>query len=322
MVAVRFGSYNLFNLFASDDPAERQRYEEIVEVIRLLDTDVLAIQELTGGSPAIAGARLQAVAHATGMECTVEAGRPVIAVGQQGFHTGLLWRPGLHVLPGSFDAFGPTDFWHGLAKVTFDFDGRRVQHASHHATPFSRRMRAEQMDRVVSLLTRPADRPPGLIGADWNTVGADRRPDGSYYDHDPYLGDWTPDLIYQAVWSYDEQGRRHHRADRVPGDVLYAGGLRDAAAALGTTWAPTTGHLAGDPYPQRRIDAIRVTEEVVPALQKYETLHTDLACRASDHLPVVVTYDTDLIAELEGSRPTPTTREEQRPARNMRRWSR
>lgn len=295
MVAVRFGSYNLLSLFASESPEERQRYESMAEVIRGLNVDILAVQELTGSDGAIAGARLRALARATGMECRYES-QPAIAIGSQGFHVGLLWRPGLDLVPGSLRRFGGGDFWHSLVVGTFDLDGHRIQHASHHATPFGRGMRADQMELVVTLLTRPTgQQPPTLVGADWNTIGADRLPDGSFYDHDPYDAAWFPDLIFHTDWDYDAAGNRSHRADRRPADILSSGGLHDAAAVLKETWEPTTGHWFDDPYPERRIDAVRVTGDVVPALQRLETIRTDLTCRASDHLPIVATYETDLL---------------------------
>ncbi len=99
-------------------------------------------------------------------------------------------------------------------------------------------MRADQNERLVAAITRPEGEPPALVGADWNTVGADRILVGQTWDlyepADPHAGvDWFADLIYQCRWDYDEQGRRRHWADRRPGDVLWAGGLHDAAALTG-----------------------------------------------------------------------------------------
>lgn len=295
MALVRFGSYNLLDLFAVDSAEERERYANLVEIIRSLGVDVLAVQEITGSDGDVAGRRLARLADDTGMTCGLGAGRVAVAQGRQGYHVGLLWRPGLTAVPESFRV-GPGELWHSMAMLTFTVDGRDVLHASFHATPFSRHGRAEEMEHVVNLLTRPSGRPPGLVGADWNSVGADRLPDGSHYDHDPYVGEWYPDLVYQATWWYDAHGRRNHHADRTPGDILYAGGLRDAAAALATTWQPTTGHAPSDVHPRRRIDAVRVTCEVVPALTSVETVDTPQTRRSSDHLPVVVTYDPVHIA--------------------------
>jgi endonuclease/exonuclease/phosphatase family metal-dependent hydrolase len=300
MAVVRFATYNTLNLFESDSPDERERYDRVVEVIRGLNADVVAVQEIIAPDVETAAARLRTLADDVGMECAYEPDRPAIAAGRQRFHVGLLWRAGLSVVPGSFRVYGAADFWHALAKITFVIDGRRVQHASHHATPFGRRMRADQMERVVAVMTRTEGGPPRLVGADWNCISADRRSDGSYYDPDPYAdSEWYPELIHQTVWGYDERGRRWHRADREPGEVLCAGGLADAAVVLDRQWEATVGHWKTDnPFGSRRIDGVRVTAEVVPALRTIEVTRTDLAISASDHLPVTVTYDTaDLGAE-------------------------
>jgi endonuclease/exonuclease/phosphatase family metal-dependent hydrolase len=82
--------------------------------------------------------------------------------------------------------------------------------------------------------------------------------------------------------------------DRSAGDVLWAGGLHDVAAVLRAPWQPTAGHHRDDPYGargvSRRIDAVRVTAEVLPALRAHQVTDTDLTRRASDHLPVSVRY--------------------------------
>ena len=117
-----------------------------------------------------------------------------------------------------------------------------------------------------------------LVGADWNTECADRILAGQtwrlYEPADPYAGvDWFADLVYQCQWDYDERGRRRHWADRQPGDVLWAGGLHDAAAVTGAGWQPTAGHHPDDVYGahgvRRRIDAVRVTAPLVPAMRAH-----------------------------------------------------
>jgi endonuclease/exonuclease/phosphatase family metal-dependent hydrolase len=101
-------------------------------------------------------------------------------------------------------------------------------------------------------------------------------------------------MIYQCQWDYDSGGRRRHRADRRPGDVLWAGGLHDAAALAGADWQPTTGHHPDDVYGRngvrRRIDAVRVTGELAAAIRGHHVLDSEAAREASDHLPVTVEY--------------------------------
>src|SRR6266568_4564564 len=98
--------------------------------------------------------------------------------------------------------------------------------------------------------------------------------------------EWFADLIYQCQWDYDEQGRRRHWADRRPGDVLWAGGLHDAAAVTGAEWRATTGHHPADVYGahgvRRRIDAVRVTGPMAAALRAHHVLDTEQTRAASD----------------------------------------
>ncbi|MCK9898412.1 endonuclease/exonuclease/phosphatase family protein [Frankia sp. AgB32] len=202
-----------------------------MEVIRGLDADVLAVQEIIAPDVETAAARLRTLADDSGMDCAYEPGRAAIAAGRQRFHVGLLWRPGLTVVPGSFRVYGAADFWHAPARIIFEVDGRWVQHASHRGTPFGRHMRADQMERVVAVMTRPENRPPGLVGADWNCIGADRRTDGAYYDADPYADSaWYADLIYQTVWGYDEQGRRPRSSASSGAEVIAM------VSAAGAAW--------------------------------------------------------------------------------------
>ena len=206
----------------------------------------------------------------------------------------------------------PGHFWHSLAAVTLQVGGRRIRHAAFHATPFGRLLRADQNERLVAMLTGPRGSLPLLIGADWNTESADRVVDEAsgrwvlYEPRDPYEGAaWFDDMIYQCEWDYDERGERRARADRRPGDVLWAGGLHDAAAALRAPWQPTVGHHKYDRYGaagiSRRIDAVRVTRHVLPALRAYHVTDTELTRAASDHLPVTIEYDPAAVTPADPS---------------------
>jgi hypothetical protein len=332
---VLFTTYNVLDLFLSEGPAGAAHYEQVVAAIRELSTDVLAVQEIRGRDAEVVGARLRRLAGDLGMRCLVpvagaggaasggagpggagsgRAGspggaggaggepRPALAMGTRGFHCGLLWRGGIEPVPGSLRTLGRGHFWHSLATVTLEVGGRQVRHAAFHATPFGRLLRADQNERLVAMLTGPRSSLPLLVGADWNTESADRVRDPEtgrwvlYEPHDPYAGaPWFDDMLYQCEWEYDERGERQHRADRRPGDVLWAGGLHDAAAVLRAPWQPTVGHHPYDRYGaagiSRRIDAIRVTRHVVDALRAYHVTDTELTRSASDHLPVTVEYD-------------------------------
>ena len=301
--SVLFTSYNLLDLFAGDPAGAREHYEAITGVIRSLGPDVLAVQEILAPDADTAARRLRRLADDAGLRCEVPdpggARDAAVAFGGHGYHVGLMWRDGIEPVPGSLRCYGGRDFWHGLAMVTLDVGGPLIRHGAFHATPFSRALRADQNERLVAAVTRPSAGPPALVGADWNTECADRILAGQtwrlYEPGDPYAGvDWFADLIYQCQWDYDEQGRRRHWADRRPGDVLWAGGLHDAAALTRAGWQPTTGHHPDDVYGahgiRRRIDGVRVTGPLAAALRAHRVLDTAQARAASDHLPVTVEY--------------------------------
>jgi endonuclease/exonuclease/phosphatase family metal-dependent hydrolase len=299
---VRFGTYNLLDLFAADTAEHQRHYETVAGVIAGLDADVLAVQEILAPDAETAARRLRQLADDTGLNCELpgpgasSGSEAAIAFGGHGYHVGLMWRDGIEPVPGSLRCYGGRDFWHGLALLTLDVGGALIRHGSFHASPFGRRLRVDQNERLVAAVTRPRGEPPVLVGADWNTESADRRPDGTLYEPgDPYAGlEWFADMIYQCRWDYDEHGRRRPQADREPGDVLWAGGLHDAAAVTGATWQPTTGHHLSDAYGvrgvSRRIDAVRVTGELIPALRTHRVIDTARTRSASDHLPVLVEY--------------------------------
>ena len=306
-MVVRFGTYNMLDLFAADTADERRHYDLVAGVIRELDADVLAVQEILAPDAGTAARRLRRLAGDTGLRCEIpgaDAGDGIsaggseaaIAFGGHGYHVGLMWRDGIEPVPGSLRCYGGRDFWHGLALLTLDVGGSLIRHGAFHASPFGRRLRADQNERLVAAVTRPGGE-PALVGADWNAESADRDAAGALYEPaDPYAGvEWFDDMIYQCQWDYDDHGRRRPRADREAGDVLWAGGLHDAAAVTGAAWQPTAGHHPADSYGahgvQRRIDAIRVTGALVPALRTHRVVDTAQTRAASDHLPVLVEYD-------------------------------
>jgi len=300
---VRFTSYNTLDLGAPGWPRGREHYRRVAGVITALRPDVLAVQEIRGLTPSRARQLLRQLARDTGLACAVPAtdgGEPrvALATGSRGYHCGLLWRPDLPVLPGSFRESGPGTLSHCAGWATFRLGGKLVRHASFHATPFGRELRASQNALLVRLLkSGPDGGLPLLVGADWNGESADLRAAGGpgpaelYEPGDPFAGvRWREDMIHQCAI---EPGGGH-RVDRSAGRVLLDGGFTDAAAALSAPWQATCGHFPGDGYGclgiTRRIDAIRVTGQVLPALRSHHVTDTAQTRRASDHLPVTVEY--------------------------------
>jgi endonuclease/exonuclease/phosphatase family metal-dependent hydrolase len=314
--SVQFASYNVLDLFDADTEPEQDRYGRVCEVIRGLDADVVAVQEIRAQQAENARARLRQLAADVGMQCAVpgtddNAARTALAAGSRGYHCGLLWRAGIEPVPGSFRESRVGRLWHSAGWLTLDLGGVKVRHGTFHASPFGRRLRADQNELLLAMLRSGPERAvPLLIGADWNTESADRVQDEAtgdlilYEPTDPFADvAWFDGLIHQCQWEYDWRGRRRHWADRRAGDVLFAGGLLDAAALLRAPWQPTVGYYAEDGYGTRgilrRIDAIRVTRQVAPALRAYHVADTPLARGASDHLPVSVEYVPAQIAVAE-----------------------
>jgi len=350
---LRFGTYNLFNLGQLASREERERYDLLVQVIRGMDADVLAVQEIIGKDPEEAAAVLRRLADDTGMSC--EATRasstvpePALGSSHHKFHLGLLWRPGFEPLPGTlWTCRGGVDFWHAMTTAVFDAGtgtAGRVRLGSYHADPFRPPQRLSEAYRVLSAFQ---DGLPGGIGADWNEISADRRPTGAYFDPDTLPGQTHRKVRYQARFDPDNP-TASPVSDRAATTLLLQqpGGLLDTAAVADVPWLPTTGHWidAGgrrESFGPRRIDTLRVTADLAPAVREHTTHGGPLgpvlaevvdrhladglssiaekasaaitkhlatstltaAERASDHLPV--TTDLDLTAITATARATP-----------------
>jgi endonuclease/exonuclease/phosphatase family metal-dependent hydrolase len=304
--AVLFGTYNAQELFKERNLQAQDHYRKVVELIRGLNPHVLAIQEIRG-KPQRAKHYLRILAYDSGMKCEIPSGGrggPVtaLAMGSHGYHSGLLWRPATEVVPGSFGESGPERLWHSAGWATFRFGGRPVRHATFHATPFDRKVRTRDNAELLSLLRQGSDSDlPLLIGGDWNAESADLVTDPVsgdrvlYEPGDPFADvPWREDMVHHCLFANEPDGTRRHWVDRSAGEVLLQGGLHDAAAVLGAPWQATTAYLAGEGDAAvevgRRIDAIRVTADVIPALRGHRVIENEHAKQVSDHLPVIVSY--------------------------------
>src|SRR5947208_13923985 len=96
-MTVRFTTYNLLDLFGAETAEARQHYETIAGVIRALDADVLAVQEILAPDAATAAGRLRALADDVGMRCEVpgpagssgsSGSEAAVAFGGHGYHVG------------------------------------------------------------------------------------------------------------------------------------------------------------------------------------------------------------------------------------------
>lgn len=321
MTTLKIATWNIYEYDRERrDEAARARYDLVAKVLAddLGDCDVVALQEICGrGRNA-----LERLADASGMFCWWDPpyvsedgpyrGRVAIAGTEprpSDFHVGLLWRgPHVRARYGGFQPYpGSGEFWHGLVMQEFAIEGfdRPLHVGSYHGTPFQRDGRPDEARRIVSALTRPygEDR-LAIIGADWNSISADRvqKPDGTwdFWHPDPYWTDgaanvWKEPYAYQClVDDVDEQGMPSQwHADRRPGEVLLWSGCRDAAALAGAAWTPSVGHFGHADMGDRTIDTHRVSPALAPAVVGWDVISTPTAKQASDHLPVVTTLQLD-----------------------------
>lgn len=290
MTRLRLVSMNTLDLYA-DEAGEGRRYRLVEELLRELDADVLAVQELiAAGDGKVRGAAdaLQWLADAIGRRCVV-AGRPAVAVGGGRHHVGLLWRDGIAPVAGSLAALGrDVGMWHSMVTAVFDVGGPRVRIGAVHLSPFDQGWSRHDAHHVLRSLYR--DQLPGLVGGDFNGVGADPG-----YDPDPYRGPdapaWHPDHVYQLA---DDGSVDRSVAHRLEAPQL--GRLRDCARLVDAPWQPTTGHWPIDNQPPRRIDRWYATPPG-DAVLDYRAVDTELARTSSDHLPIAVDVDTDRLSD-------------------------
>ncbi|WP_342213953.1 endonuclease/exonuclease/phosphatase family protein [Nocardia wallacei] len=291
-------SYNLLEYGLSDSAEELARRERIHEVVRSAAADVVAVQELRAegdGAAERAAGLLRGLAEATGLSCELPDGSAAVALGNVGFHVGLLWNPSIEAV--AWRSWSGRQFWHSLGRVVLDAGGPLVGYAAFHNRPFGRYARMDETERFASVLLRPQDGLPTIAGLDGNVAYAHRNPDGSWYDPDPFAGrPVNRDTIHQCTWTYNSNGDRVFAVDRGPGEILAVSGLVDAAVATGSPWMPTTGHWVHDQV-DRRLDAILAPPDLAPALRSYEVVRTDLALSASDHLPVTAELDVSVLAD-------------------------
>lgn len=302
----RFATYHTDGLLRENRGPERERYDQVAQVIRELDADVIAMQDLDA-TPEIVRRRMDDLEDMTGMTATVtpswldeeDAGYATyaIAAGTHARCTVLLWRndPGIRPEPPSLQAVGGEDLHHSLLTLTLEIDSVPVTFASYQAPTIGQNARADEAEHIVTTVTPP----PGmalLLGAGMNVIGASRitTADGTtrYYDPDPYAEvDWFADLVHHCDW-HDDDGVRRQRANRKATDVLVSGGLRDAAAQLDAPFAPTVGHHRLDECGRhgirRRVDHIYTMGPLT--LHDYRVFDTQAARTASSHLPVYATF--------------------------------
>lgn len=294
---MRLVSVNAFNLYDGDAPAARERFARLEELVRGLDADVLAVQEIVAREPGprdpdkrdLATTRLRRLAKAVDRQWKLD-GEPVLALGGGIHHTALLWRDGITPVPGTLGRFerDGAGMWHSMVTCVFDVGGPRLRVGSVQLSPFDQAW--GWSDAAQILRAMHGDDVPGFIGGDFNGIGATTVPtlDGGEhdYDYDPYLRQpWHPDHVYQV----DEHGRLDRR---VAIRLERLGRMRDCARIAGAGWAATTGFHSADNHPPRRIDRWYATHHAPDAaVRGVEVVDHATVGHCTDHAPVILDID-------------------------------
>ncbi|MFI5614664.1 endonuclease/exonuclease/phosphatase family protein [Amycolatopsis sp. NPDC051903] len=296
-VVVRLVSVNAFNLYDGDAPAAEERFARLEALVRGLDADVLAVQEIVAREPGprdpgkrdLAVTRLRRLAKAVDRQWKHD-GEPVLALGGGIHHTALLWRDGITPVPGTLGRFERegAGMWHSMVTCVFDLGGPRLRVGSVQLSPFDQAW--GWSDAAQILRAMHSDDVPGVVGGDFNGVGATKVAllDGgeTFYDDDPYLHQpWHPNHAYQL----DEHGRLDRR---VAIRLEHLGRMRDCARIAGTPWAATTGFHPADNHPPRRIDRWYATHHVPDAaVRGVEVVDHAAVGQCTDHAPVILDLD-------------------------------
>jgi hypothetical protein len=310
---IKLVSVNAFNLYGSTDPDQQARFRHVEEMIRRLDADIIAVQEIIARPPAdaadpdkrtLAERHVRQLADAVDRRCDID-GDVVFALGGGIHHTALLWREGnqpgtvrIRPVAGKVNRFerDPAGLWHSLVTCVFEIGAarKRLRVGSVQLSPFDPGQGWGWRDAAQVMRAMNSDDVPGLNGGDWNGLGATTVDlDGggvADYDPDPYAGvDWHPDHAYQL----DEHG---HVDRSVALRLEGPGRFRDCARITNSPWRATTGHPA-DRHPPRRIDRWYATHHLPDAaVTGYGVAGPD-AFACTDHLPVWITLDVDQLPD-------------------------
>lgn len=282
---MRVLSWNLRDYLPPDaSAAEIARCKRVPGVIRKVDPDVVAVQEVMCGA-----AQYQRLADELGMHCTVPVGNSAAVAlypGNRGRGVGLMWKPHVRPLPDTLILYDRARLNTGMVQVDLLVDHAVVTAAATHLAATGRYFRRDEAELVAKRLF--AKGPNAFVGLDVNCISSAVGEDGEPYDKDPYAGmPWRESLISVCEW--DESGQ--HRADRMPTEIMRRGGLYDIAAEIKVGHYDTAGHWKGDGIP-RRIDAVWGTRNMVRAAKDSFAVSNRTTKHVSDHFPVVYDFTT------------------------------
>jgi endonuclease/exonuclease/phosphatase family metal-dependent hydrolase len=266
------------------------RCREVPEVVEAARPDVVILQGIMCDA-----AGFERLAFQLGMRCRVTAGRAsrmALDPGRHGRGLGIMWKPEAVPVSSSLMTFERSILYTGMVVVELVIDGVPVVYASTHLAPRGLNLRYDEATTIASVLY--GFKKHVLIGADWNCISGVRRPDGEYYDQDPYeTRPWDPAFITQCR---RDAGAGWHWADREPMNAMESGGLHDVAAMIDAPWRRTTGHWTSESL-VKRSSGFRGTLQLAKATTTVRSIDTTITCRISPHLPVVAEVDLCQLAQ-------------------------
>lgn len=271
---LRAVSYNLLSYGKSATTTRRGQHE----LLRFLRPDIVCLQEIYSLDKSLGelDRLVGEIAAALGMRYFC-----VPAV-HSDCHLAILWRPEYHLLTRrAYDLL----LWHGLGVVRLDIGADcPLTVAVTHLGPWNP---DKQLDDTITLTGQLPPTDATLLGADWNSFGAD-----PHYDPEP---DWSalppPSIPRHTRWN--DNPTTPPTADRRPAQLMQRSGFHDAAPTLGVPWKATGGHHGGW---TRREDLFWTTRPA--ALRNYQVIDTPDTRKLSDHLPVMVELDPKSLVEV------------------------
>jgi endonuclease/exonuclease/phosphatase family metal-dependent hydrolase len=247
------------------------RWPGLVELIRDVGPDVLALQECRGWLDEDAS-RLADAERDLGM-------RGLVAPSRSGFHTALMVGGAARWSGWEVTYAGELLHGFGAARLAVEGLAQPLVTISTHLTPYSASAAAQEAQILIARAYRHGGY--GMIIGDVN--------------HCP-LGD--PEPPWGQIPAYNRSSRTltgpdgRPRSNTIVGEVLHTGGLVDVAAHLAET--------RGEPALRRhtgaglvRVDQVHVTPAVLPGVLDYRTVDPH---GLSDHWGLVCTLDTARIS--------------------------
>ncbi len=261
---MRFASYNI--LTGGIDGTDASRLERVIEVVRTIDPDVLAVQEANGFAEDKAlRRRFERETGLKGHICRTRSGH----------HVALFIKPGITVEKRGRTIAG---FHHGAAYADIRLaDGMKLRVVTAHLAPFDGDQRLAE---ARTLLRRIAVGANVVLMGDLNSLDSSR-------DHTAALARLDP----AARERYLVPGTT--KADTRVVDLITASGLVDllATAEPGVYEATVPTAFGGGEFALLRLDFIFASATIAKRLKAAGVFRAAAAAVSSDHFPTTAELD-------------------------------